>query len=120
PVNVGAVAADGRDASWTEKAVPITKGPIYEALWQAGLYSYDWHGRRVGLYFSTPPERRTGVLPDFYADFRAYLGDLWDDLAGNDVIRLVERAHVGGAIALVDACEALSRGELDVAVVAGF
>lgn len=60
PVDVGAIAADGRDASWPEKAVPITKGPI------------------------------------------------------------VERAHVGGAIALAAACEALSRGELDAAVVAGF
>ncbi|WP_434424818.1 beta-ketoacyl synthase N-terminal-like domain-containing protein [Nannocystis pusilla] len=120
PVNVGAVAADGRDASWCEKAVPITRGPIYEALWQAGLYSYDWHGRRVGLYFSTPPRRRTGVLPEFYSDFGAYLGDLWDELAGNDQIYRVEHAHVGGAVALAAACEALATGELDAAVVAGF
>lgn len=119
-LNVGAVAADGRDASWVEKAVPLTSQPIHEALWQAGLYAYDWHGRRVGLYFSTPSPTRTGVLPDLHADFRAYLGDLWDELAGNDTIDLVAHAHVGGALALSHACEALARGDLDAAVVAGF
>jgi 3-oxoacyl-[acyl-carrier-protein] synthase-1 len=119
-LNVGAIAADGRDASWVEKAVPLTSQPIHEALWQAGLYGYDWHGRRVGLYFATPSPTRTGVLPDLYADFRAYLGDLWDELAGNDMIHLVAHAHVGGALALAQACEALARGELDAAVVAGF
>jgi len=119
-LNVGATAADGRDASWVEKAVPLTSQPIHEALWQAGLYGCDWHGRRVGLYFATPSPTRTGVLPDLYADFRAYLGDLWDELAGNDIIHLVAHAHVGGALALAQACGALARGELDAAVVAGF
>lgn len=120
PLNAGAIAADRRDASWVEKAVPITSPAIYEALWQAGLYAYTWHRRRVGLFFATPSQTRTGVEPGLYSEFRAYVGDLWDALAGNNLIRYSEHAQIGGALAMVEACEALTRGDVDAAVVAGF
>ena len=120
PLNAGAIAAERRDASWVEKAVPITSPAIHEALWQAGLYAYTWHRRRVGLFFAAPPQTRTGVHPELYSEFRAHVSDLWDELAGNNLIRHVQRAQIGGALALVQACEALSRGDLDAAVVAGF
>ncbi len=119
-LTAGAVAADGRDAAWVEKAVAISSPVIHEALWQAGLYAYTWHRRRVGLFLATPPATRAGVDPEREADFRADLGDLWAELAGNASIELVAQGQVGGALALVRACEALARDELDAAVVAGF
>jgi 3-oxoacyl-[acyl-carrier-protein] synthase-1 len=119
PVLAGVLAADRRDLPWVEKAVPIAEPAIREALWQAGLYAYTWHRSRVGLFLATPPPDRTGVEPEALADFRAYLGDLWTELAGNDVLREFSHAQVGGAVALAQACEALARGEVDAAVVAG-
>lgn len=119
-LNVGAVAAHFREGSWVEKAVPITAPAIYEALWQAGLYAHPWHNLRVGLFFATPSPTRVGVHRELLARYRDHLRDLWAELAGNDVIHYVDHAHVGGGLALAQACEALARGDLDAAVIAGF
>ena len=120
PLVVGSVAADGKDAAWVEKAVPILTPALYKALWQAGLYEHTYHRRRVGLFIATPSPTRTGVHPDLLADYGEYLGDVWTELAGNAAVHPVARAQVGGAVALAQACEALARGELDAAVVAGY
>lgn len=120
PLNVGAVASGRKDAPWVEKAVPIVSPAIHEALWQAGLYAYTWHRRRVGLFFSTPSPTRPGVLPERLANFRMYVGDLWAELAGNELVHYIEQAHVGGALALAQASVAVAKGDLDAAVVAGF
>lgn len=119
PVHVGSVRPGRSDAAWVEKAAPMLSPVIHEALWQAGLYAYRWHRRRVGLFLATPSSTRKGVHPARLANFRDLLGDLWSKLAGNERVQLVERAHVGGAVALVQACEALAREEIDAAVVAG-
>lgn len=83
--------------------MPLTSPAIYEAPWHAGLYAHTWHRRRVGLFLATPPRARTGVIPERHANFRAFLGDLWAELAGNDLIRCFEYAQIGGAVALAEA-----------------
>lgn len=119
PIAVGAVRPGHSDAAWNEKAVPLLSPAIHEALWQAGLYAHSWHRRRVGLFVATPPRSRTGVHPRRVADTDEYLGDVWLRLANNEFVRRTERLHVGGAVALAQACEALASDELDAAVVAG-
>jgi 3-oxoacyl-[acyl-carrier-protein] synthase-1 len=120
PLIVGAVAAGDRDAAWVEKALPILTPALHEALWQAGLYDYTYHQRRVGLFVATPSPTRAGVHPELFTEFTECLGDLWTELAGNDEIHPSARAQVGGAVALAEACEALARGKLEAAVIAAF
>src|SRR5690606_1217268 len=112
PVSVGARWTEPRDAAWHEKAVPMLSPAIHEALWQAGLYAYSWHRRRVGLFLATPASDRKGAHPRRVADFAEHLGDVWRQLADNEHVRRSERGHVGGAVALAAACEALARDEL--------
>lgn len=119
-VVAGALREDSKEGPWVIRAVDMVLPTLYEALWQAQLYDHTAHeDLRVGLFLATPPADRPEIGPADHRDFVEHVQDVWSDLAQNEAVQIVDREQVGGALAIAAACEALTHGTLDAAVVAG-
>ncbi|HTV19236.1 MAG TPA: beta-ketoacyl synthase N-terminal-like domain-containing protein [Polyangiaceae bacterium] len=111
------------DIAWTDKFEDLLMRPMYEALWDAGLYDLVEHRSRsrglLGLYLATPAPGRAGITDSAYRDFAAEAKSLASIQARVDHVELVAREHTAGLAALDLAVAHLKAEKIDVAVVAG-
>ena len=111
---------DPRDAPWVAKVGKFAEPALAEALWGAAVYGHPYNARwRLGLFLALPPVDRVDINDAGYGRCIRGLRRTWQRFTGHRefAVHLVEQ--VGGAVAIVEAIGALTRGDIDIAVVGG-
>ena len=121
-ITAAALPENYGDLPWTEKFEDLLMRPMYEALWDAGLYGLVEYRARsrglLGLYLATPSPSRAGVTDSAYRDFASQAQSLSSIQGRVDYVELVAREHTAGLAALDLAVAHLKAEKVDVAVVA--
>lgn len=120
-VAVAAIEPDLGDAPWPEKAEDLFSQPLHEALWQAGLYDGVEYrkrtGKKIGAYLALPTPVQGRVEPDGLRRFAIEARKHCIAPAQADVVELHHLDHVATASVAARSVEALTSGEVGVAVV---